>query len=424
MRQGDYPTALSQLAEAESQNGKFADIQALKAAAFRHSGEHEKALAATARALELDPMHFMGGYEKTLAETSLKKPAALAGCMEFDHARRRAELPRACVLLCRRGALRGGGRRAAAYAKGKDPSTITRWSTTCADISSRSREMPPPQSLFRQGGERACALRESAPARREGRPRSGSCNQPGGCRRASLPGQPSCAMGQREEGFAHWKKATEANPKLSLAWRNVAYAENLLRKDLKASYQAYTRTMELAPDDARALLEKDQVAERLKTAASERLASLERHRTAVDNRDDLVARVIDLRLQIGGRQNFDAAYGVLKSRHFHSWEGDMASTTPGWRSTRSSGTSPSPRRDYAGALARYQEACDYPKNLEVAARTPDFRAHVFWNLARVHLEMGKTEEARGYLSKILAEKYPQAAHRHLLPGPGPEVSQK
>jgi tetratricopeptide (TPR) repeat protein len=407
MRQGDYPTALSQLAEAESQNGKFADIQALKAAAFRHSGEHEKALAATARALELDPMHFMGGYEKTLAKTSLKKPAgawkAAWNSIMRDAVQNYLELASSYADA---GLYWEADDVLAAYAKGKDPSTIYPMvdylrgyfkqvqgdAAAAKPFFARAAKGPAPYVNPHRLEEKAAL--EAALA-----------SNPADAGAHLFLGNLLCAMGQREEGFAHWKKATEANPELSMAWRNVAYAENLLRKDLNASYQAYTRTMELAPDDARALLEKDQVAERLKTTASERLASLERHRTAVDSRDDLVARVIDLRLQIGGRQNFAAAYGVLKSRHFHSWEGGYGIHDAWVEVNQKLGDLAFAAKDYAGALARYQEACDYPKNLEVAARTPDFRAHVFWNLARVHLAMGKTEEARGYLSKILAEKY-------------------
>jgi len=61
--------------------------------------------------------------------------------------------------------------------------------------------------------------------------------------------------------------------------------------------------------------------------------------------------------------------------------------------------------DFETALQHYQDATRYPKNLEVAARTPDFRAHVFWYLAKVYKAMGKVDIAEDYLSRIIAEKY-------------------
>jgi tetratricopeptide (TPR) repeat protein len=48
---------------------------------------------------------------------------------------------------------------------------------------------------------------------------------------------------------------------------------------------------------------------------------------------------------------------------------------------------------------------EYPRNLEVAPRTPDLRAHVLWSLSRA--QSGADREAT--LQKILEEEYPRPA---------------
>jgi tetratricopeptide (TPR) repeat protein len=63
------------------------------------------------------------------------------------------------------------------------------------------------------------------------------------------------------------------------------------------------------------------------------------------------------------------------------------------------------RGQFDTALGYYQQACEYPRNLEVAPPTPDMRAHVYWNLVRVYQALGDAEAAADYAAKILAERY-------------------
>src|SRR5574341_340928 len=89
------------------------------------------------------------------------------------------------------------------------------------------------------------------------------------------------ATGQREEGFRSWLKAVELNDKLGLSWRNVAYGQRYLKKDLRASYDVYKKAFAIDLSDARVFLEMDQVAEALKVPSPERLALFEKHADTV-----------------------------------------------------------------------------------------------------------------------------------------------
>jgi hypothetical protein len=213
------------------------------------------------------------------------------------------------------------------------------------------------------------------------------------------------AKERREEGFAQWQKAAGLDPSLVHAWRNVAYGERYFKKDLKASYETYKKTLALAPKDARVLLELDEVAQALGVPGRERFAAFEGHSDAVNSRDDLIARMVDLRLEQGDRRNLELAQATLKEHHFHSWEGKYDIHHAWIEANQRMGDLAFAGKQLDAALGYYKLASEYPKNLEVAPRTPDFRANVDWNFAKTLLAKGDRDSASGRLKQILAEQY-------------------
>jgi tetratricopeptide (TPR) repeat protein len=400
----DYPRAIEHASEAERLNRHFADIPALKAAAHRLSGQREKALAEAERALLLDPMHFMGGYEKLLA---LKEDTG-----EWE----------GMWQSIMRGAVQNYLELATAYAQSglwEEADAVLLLAAAGEDDSrlypmvnylrGHFQELQGKADVAEQFYKRAThgPVRYTNPHRLEEKAalEAALSRNPGDAHAHLFLGNLLYALGQREEGLGHWRKSVESDSSLSLAWRNIAYAEATFRKDLQESYRAYQKTVELDPTDARALLELHGVAEDLKIPAGQRLAHLEQRIEVVKERDDLVARLVDLRLEQGGRENLESAYQALKTRHFHTWEGSYGIHHSWVEVNQKLGDLAFADKDYDRALSHYQEAREYPKNLEVAPRTPDFSAHVNWNLARLHLARNETERARGYIDQILSEQY-------------------
>ncbi len=407
MRNGDYRKALAKLAMAGSQNGKFADIPALQAAALRLLGDHDKALQAAGRALELDPMNFMGGYERTLALKNTGQDTS-----EW------AQVYRGYM----RGALQNYMEMAVAYA---DAGLYSDADTVLAQASEGKpdAELNPMVNYFRgyfkqvTGNSSAAAefyaragkgpAARTNPHRMEARAvlEAAIRQTPSDANAHLFLGNLLYATGQREEGFASWQKAAQLNPRLNLAWRNVAYGQRYLKKDLKASIEAYRKTFALDPNDARALLEMDQVAEVLRVPTAERLAVFEKNPNTVQSRDDLISRQVDFLLDRGAVADLKQVYAVLKEHHFHSWEGRYEIHHAWVEVNKKLGDIAFDKKDYKTALTHYQQACEYPLNLEVAARTPDLRAHVYWDLARVYTAMSQRDKAKEYLDKIVAEQY-------------------
>lgn len=407
LRRGDFRAAIEKLTEAESQNGKFAGIQALKAAAWRRLGDHNRALAAADRALALDPMHYVAGYERFLA---LKEAGGDISEWErswrpvmHDAVQNHLELALAyagCGLYAEADDV------LAFYSQGADDAELNPMVNYYRGYFQELAGDPDAAARFYATARKGPAPYTN-PHRLEGKAALEAAirQEPGDANAHLFLGNLLYASGQREDGFAHWLKAAELNDGLSLAWRNVAYGERYLNKDLPASYEAYQKAARLDPGDARILLEIDQVASASGVTSSQRLAFLEKHLDAVNTRDDLIGGVIDLRLERGEIEDLKLNHDMLSKHHFHSWEGKYGIHHAWVEVNQKLGDVAFENGDLQTALRHYQQATEYPKNLEVAARTPDFRAHLNWNLAKAYKAMGRAGVANDYLAKVISEKY-------------------
>jgi len=407
MRNSEWGMALAKLARAEVQNAKFADLHALKAAALRQLGQYRQALEAAEKAVEADPMHFQGGYEKLLALKTVGGNAAEWEQVWNGYMRAALQNFTEMAVAYANAGLYADADAVLARAAGRKPDTelnplvnylrgyfkeVSGDAAAADSFYTRARKGPATYTNPHRLEERAAL---EAAIRHE----------PADANAHLFLGNLLYAKGQREEGFAAWQKATQLNKDLSLAWRNAGYAQRYLRKDLKASYEAYRKAFAADPRDARVFLEMDQVAEMLKVSAAERLALFERHPETVEAREDLISRQVDLRLERGTAADLRKVYDVLKNYHFHSWEGRYGIHHAWVEVNKKLGDLAFDMKDYQAALSHYQQACDYPLNLEVAPRTPDFRAHVYWDLAKVYRAMNQADRAQEYLEKIVAEDY-------------------
>lgn len=407
MRQGRYREALDQLNRAESYNRRLADLPALRSAAHRLLGNHRKARQATERALALDPLHFMAGRERKLAveneETNSSSWEAEWRAYMRDAAQNYLEL-------------------SVSYATAglfQDALEVL------DEFAGRQANVPPMVDYYR--GYYSHLLGQSETARRffeTARRQPVTYTHPHRLEAVTaletalqvfpedahahlLLGNLLYARGRRAEGLKHWEKAVALDSGLFHAWRNLGYGKFHVESDFEAAHRAYREAVKQNPQDAVALLELDQVAEKRGLEPETRLAFLLRHPETLFQRDDLLARSIELRLQVGGREHLEEAFRLLQSHHFHIWEGKYGIHQAWVEVNQKLGDLAFEAGNLRQALTYYQHATAYPSNLEVAPRTPDFRAHVFWNLARTYQALGDTEQAGRFVEGILAEQYTQ-----------------
>jgi Tfp pilus assembly protein PilF len=407
LRQGNFADALAHASESQLQNGRFADIPALKASIYRHLGKHAEALQSAELAMDLDPMHFMGGYEKVLALRNLGKSAS-----EWE----------AVWKSVMRGAVQNLLELACAYA---NAGLYGEADELLADFASgkKDAELYPMVSYLRgyykelQGDKNSATSLYGAASRGPAIYTNPHRLEEKNALEAALQSNPQdsrahlylgnllYALGQRPEGLSHWKKASQLDGRLSLAWRNLGYGELLVNKNVQESSADYRRVMELDPRDGRALLEWSQVFKGLKMPLAEQLTLLDRYPEAVDSRDDLAALAADLRLENGSEENLRKVEEILNRRHFHSWEGGYGIHESWVELYQKLGDKAFARKDYSSALSYYKKCFEYPGNLEVAPRSPDFKAHLLWNMFKIYRATGRSTEAQSSLKEILAEKY-------------------
>ena len=119
------------------------------------------------------------------------------------------------------------------------------------------------------------------------------------------------------EAIRHWETAVREMPSLAPAHRNLSIAHyNHGNRSLAAGEIA--EACRLEPDNSRFLLEQDQLMDRLKMPAGERLALLEAHRDLIPDRTALTLAYVTLLNRTGQHEK---ALEVLMNYTFHVWEG-------------------------------------------------------------------------------------------------------
>lgn len=393
--------ALERLRRAEAGNGHFADIPALAAATHRRLSEPRQALAAAERALASDPMHFMALREAALALAALGRPTE-----EWVDVRRRV--------------MRGSEQNALTLAEAYGTAGLDE------DAEAVLEELPESveprvmvtylRALFRlrlddEVGAGRLLEAASQGSMRGVHPHRGLemraleaalIQNPTDATAAHLLGNLLYGLGRREEAVDRWREALAADNDRPLTWRNLGYAQAQSGGD-RAALAGYDQAFALDDSDPRVLLERDRIAEGLGIEAGARLALLENHLATVKRRGDLTKRWIDLLLERARLADLEQASAVLASRHFRSWEGAYELHHAWVEVQQALGGRALDEGDVERARHHFTRAAEYPKNLEVAPRTPNLQAHVLWHQSRAY----EGEERTALLEAILEEAYPR-----------------
>jgi tetratricopeptide (TPR) repeat protein len=123
---------------------------------------------------------------------------------------------------------------------------------------------------------------------------------------------------QYVEAIACWDQSATLDDTYATVHRNLslAYYNKLHQK--AAAVNAMEKAFALAPDDARILMELDQLYKITGRSSQERLSLLENNMKLVEMRDDLYLERVTLYNNLG---EFEQARRLLSQRKFHPWEG-------------------------------------------------------------------------------------------------------
>ena len=123
---------------------------------------------------------------------------------------------------------------------------------------------------------------------------------------------------QYEEAIRLWEIAVEKDEHYPTAYRNLAIAYYNKKSDYGKAKDYLEKAHSLDPQDARVLMELDQLYKRLNKSPESRLTLLEDNLSASESRDDLYLERAAIYNFTG---NFSKTYQLIMAHQFHPWEG-------------------------------------------------------------------------------------------------------
>ena len=201
---------------------------------------------------------------------------------------------------------------------------------------------------------------------------------------------------RHEDALAYWERATRLAPAFPTAWRNLGVAIWNVRRDGDAAQAAYRKAMEANGADARLVAEYDQLREKCKVPAAERLAFLESRLSLVLVRDDASVQYVTCLNDVGRHED---ALAVLASRRFHPWEGGEGKVLRQYtRAHLELGFKALGQQAYnSKALEHAEKALDTPANLGEAYHLLQAKADVNYLKGMALMGLGRAEEGRAAL---------------------------
>jgi tetratricopeptide (TPR) repeat protein len=202
---------------------------------------------------------------------------------------------------------------------------------------------------------------------------------------------------QYEEAIAAWELAAQRDPSFPTVFRNLGIAYFNKRNDPEEALRCYEKAFALNTEDARVLMELDQLYKRLNRSPKERLAFLEEHVGVVEKRDDLYLERAALYNFLG---EFEKAYELIQQRKFHPWEGGEGRVSGQYIFSLVEMAKESIRSaQYTEAIELLEQAQVYPHNLGEGKLHGAQENDIFYWLACAYEGIGDEAKEKAALQK-------------------------
>ncbi|MBW7995451.1 MAG: DUF5107 domain-containing protein [Candidatus Glassbacteria bacterium] len=196
---------------------------------------------------------------------------------------------------------------------------------------------------------------------------------------------------QPEKALALWEEARRLGGDFSTLHRNLGLAYSRVNGNRSQAIVSLERAHALEPDDARILLELDQLYETAGKTPVERLALLEKRQPVVDEHDGILAREIVLYVRQG---SYDRAIDLLTSHTFAVWEGSGNIHDVWVDALLARGRNRMNNGRHEAALEDFMLALTWPPNLAVGRpRNGGREPEVMYFIGRAYTAMGQSAEA-------------------------------
>lgn len=202
---------------------------------------------------------------------------------------------------------------------------------------------------------------------------------------------------QYDEAIRAWDKSATIDPEFPTVFRNLAIAAYNKQNDPEKALEYFEKAYSLDRQDARVLMELDQLYKKLNYEPETRLAFLNNHIDVVLKRDDLYLEMIALENFL---KNHEQAFQNLMNRKFHPWEGGEGKASGQYvYGLVELGKIDLENKQYQFAIDKLQQARAYPINLGEGKLPGTQENDVFYWLGCAYDGLGQEEEANTYWTK-------------------------
>lgn len=202
---------------------------------------------------------------------------------------------------------------------------------------------------------------------------------------------------QYGKAVRYWEDSASRNSSFSIVLRNLSIAYYNKYGRAKDAFALIRRAFALEPQDARLLLEMDQLSAKTGISVKERLTNLEENIAITQQRDDLYLEYITL-LNSSGK--FQKAYDCINDRKFHPWEGGEGKVSRQYvyslvemaKTELTSG-------QINAAFGHLKQALQYPENLG-EGKLPNAQDNIiYYYLGKACTMLGETKQAKEFWEK-------------------------
>ncbi|WP_423738232.1 DUF5107 domain-containing protein [Chitinophaga caseinilytica] len=202
---------------------------------------------------------------------------------------------------------------------------------------------------------------------------------------------------QYDEAIDLWRESIRRDDSFPTVHRNLGIALYNKRNDAAGALQHFEKAFSLDTEDARVLMELDQLHKRLGSPARERLSRLERYPAAVQWRDDLYLEHAALYNYLG---EHETALQRILQRKFHPWEGGEGKVSGQYVYALIALA----RKDLANgmpeaAVAKLQSAQQWPDSLGEGKLFGIRENDIHYWMGKALEAMGKSTEAVQYFTR-------------------------
>lgn len=188
-----------------------------------------------------------------------------------------------------------------------------------------------------------------------------------------------------------WQQSAALDDSYPTVHRNLSLASYNKLHDKEGAITAMEKAFALAPDDARILMELDQLYKITGKPSSARLSLLENNITLVHMRDDLYLERVTLYNNLG---EFEQARQLLSQRQFHPWEGGEGKVVGQFILCHTALAKQALKQaDYTTALSLLQALERYPDNLGEGKLYGAQENDINYLLGCAYAGLGNTEQA-------------------------------